>query len=135
MNKNSLKMTVIGAGLMLTGVVIGVKIAEKLFVWGINDMIAKDKLKKIRKQNDISKITFQTRKEAEEVRSNILDIMAEYGVVTVADVFDLIGEESKFTDIHIGWKEFPASTIAIQGSVYGYKLTLPIPVDLDYKQQ
>lgn len=77
------------------------------------------------------KIFFETLDEAEEVLSFVSDIFEDYGVVYVADLYDLCGVPSTFKDNMIGWNDsYSVSKMYILKTKYGYQLKLPKPVDL-----
>ena len=76
-------------------------------------------------------IILETLDEAEKVLSFISDIFEDYGVVYVADVYDLCGVPSNFKDNKIGWNDsHSVSKMHILKTKYGYKLKLPKPVDI-----
>ena len=76
-------------------------------------------------------IIIETLDEAEKVLSFISDIFEDYGVVYVADVYDLCGVPSNFKDNKIGWNDsHSVSKMHILKTKYGYKLKLPKPVDI-----
>ena len=51
-------------------------------------------------------VTFNTRRDAEEVYTALRDIITDYGYVSVGDIYDLIGEyEGSYTDHKYGWTE------------------------------
>ena len=69
-----------------------------------------------------------TRKEGEEVLDNLGDILREYGQVSVADFYDLVGILSEYTDNKRGWKELRYT--GLHKSRYGYTFSLPDPIPL-----
>lgn len=73
-------------------------------------------------------IIVSTRKEGEEVLDNLGDILREYGQVSVADFYDLVGMPSKYTDNKRGWKELRYT--GLHKSRYGYTFSLPDPIAL-----
>ena len=76
-------------------------------------------------------IIIETLDEAEEVLSFVSDIFEKYGVVYVADLYDLCGVPSNFKDNKIGWNDsHSVSKMYISKTKYGYQLKLPKPVDL-----
>ena len=48
-------------------------------------------------------ITLESRGEAEEVLSRMDELIETYGVVSVADLYDLIGKTCQYTDNKYGW--------------------------------
>ena len=56
-----------------------------------------------RARHDFDDILFESRGEAEDVLSHLVDLTIDYGVASVADFYDLSGIESQFTDNKYGW--------------------------------
>lgn len=73
-------------------------------------------------------ITFTTRGEAEEVLCRMDETVDTYGVVTVADFYDLVGITGNYTDNRYGWMSM--RNVDVVRARDGYKLTLPkaIPI-------
>ena len=69
-----------------------------------------------------------TRREGEEVLGSMKDILREYGQVSVADFYDLVGMPSEYTDNKMGWKELRYT--GLHKSRYGYTFSLPDPIEL-----
>lgn len=68
-------------------------------------------------------IILETREEAEEVLERMDELIETYGVVSVADVYDLIGISCNYTDNKYGWTNIRnAEPIHVHG---GYLLKLP----------
>lgn len=68
-------------------------------------------------------IVIPTRGEAEEVLLQMEDLIDTYDVVSVADLYDLVGKESRYTDNHYGWTNIRnAEPIRVRD---GYILKLP----------
>lgn len=67
-----------------------------------------------------------SRDEAELVLERMLDVIAQYEVVSVADLNELIGEESKHTDHKWGW--YSLGHAQIRQTRNGYLIDLP-PVE------
>lgn len=53
---------------------------------------------------DPDDIVLETRGEAEEVLSRMDELIDTYGVVSVADLYDLVGKRTEYTDNKYGWK-------------------------------
>lgn len=64
-----------------------------------------------------------TRGEAEEVLNAMLDILDEYHVVSVADLYDLIGKTTNYMDNKYGWVDL--SRAKIEPTRDGYFIRLP----------
>lgn len=76
-------------------------------------------------------IIIETLGEAEDVLSYVSDIFENYGLVSVADLYDLCGVPSNYEDNKIGWKDsYSVSKMYILKTKYGYQLKLPKPVEL-----
>lgn len=68
-------------------------------------------------------IVLETRGEAEEVLSRMDELIDTYGVVSVADMYDLIGKSCEYTDNKYGWTNIRnAEPIRVRD---GYMLKLP----------
>lgn len=68
-------------------------------------------------------IILDTRGEAEEVLSRMAELIETYGVVSVADMYDLVGKDCNYTDNKYGWTNIRnAEPIRVRD---GYMLKLP----------
>lgn len=78
---------------------------------------------------DYNDIIFETRGDAERVRSQMMDIIDTYGFVTVADLYDLSDLEAPYTSNKYGWTSL-RSAESVRGRD-GYLLKLPkaLPID------
>ena len=82
-----------------------------------------------RARHDFDEIVLETRGEAEEVLSHLVDLTIDYGQATVADLYDLVGITSDFTDQKYGWIELhDANVQRVRG---GYLINLPRTRPLD----
>jgi hypothetical protein len=82
-----------------------------------------------RARHDFDEILLETRGEAEEVLSNLVDLTLDYGVASVADLYELVGVTTNFVDNKWGWTDLrDAHVDRVRG---GYLLKLPQPVSLD----
>lgn len=74
-------------------------------------------------------IILETRGEAEEVLSHLIELVETYGMASVADLYELVGITGSFTDNKYGWTNL--STASISRVRDGYLLNLPntIPID------
>lgn len=48
-------------------------------------------------------LIFNSKKEAEELILSMEEVIDEYGVVSVADMYDLVGMTANYTDSNYGW--------------------------------
>ena len=67
-----------------------------------------------------------------EVRSRLINIITMYDYVTVADYYDIIGYETKYTDIKVGWISLREATIAMTDEPGIYELILPKPIPITF---
>lgn len=80
--------------------------------------------------SDINDIIFESRGEAEEVLSNLVDIVVDYGAATVADLYDLVGVTGSFTDNKYGWTDLGGVNVhRARGG--GYIINLPRAMAID----
>lgn len=73
-------------------------------------------------------IIFNTRGEAEYVRSQLDDIMATYGMVRIADLYDLVGLSCDYTHNNYGWTNI--RNAEIRPTRDGYLLAMPRAIPL-----
>ncbi len=76
-----------------------------------------------RARHDFDEIVLETRGEAEEVLSHLVDLTVDYGQATVADLYDLVGIQSSYTDNKYGWTDLRSSSVNRVRD--GYLLNLP----------
>lgn len=76
----------------------------------------------------IEEPVFGSRVEANKVLDDMIDIIEKYGVVTVAELYELCDITSNYTDNLYGWVNLKeAEIIKIR---VGYKLSLPLATRL-----
>lgn len=75
-------------------------------------------------------IILETRGEAEDVLSNLVDIAYEYGSASVADLYDLVGVTGSFTDNRYGWSNLAGAKVS-RARGGGYIIDLPRVEELD----
>ena len=68
-------------------------------------------------------IVVETRGEAETVLSRMDEIMEEYSIVRVADLYDLVGVTGDYTDNNYGWTNIRNAKIVRVRD--GYKIDMP----------
>lgn len=82
-----------------------------------------------RARHNFDDIILESRGEAEEVLSHLVDLTEDYGMASVADLYDLVGVTSNFTDNKYGWDNLASGRVVpVRG---GYLLELPRPIVLD----
>lgn len=82
-----------------------------------------------RNRFDFDDIVFSDRRDAEEVLRQMDALMDTYKLVTVADLYDLVGKTGEYTDQKYGWTNLRnANWVRARD---GYKLSLPKPLPID----
>ena len=66
---------------------------------------------------------FETRGEAEDVLDRMREIVSNYGIVSVADLYELAGVVGNYTDQRYGWTGL-RNTDDVR-TRYGYQIRLP----------
>lgn len=86
---------------------------------------------RVRTGHSYEEIAFTSRDTAEFVLDQMLDIVGRYGIVTVADFFDIAGyKNDNFTNNKYGWTEIPTTPPRlISGGDYVLDLPRPMPID------
>lgn len=82
-----------------------------------------------RATHDFREIILETRAEAQDVLDGLDERIDQYGTVTVADLYDLVGISSDFTDNKWGWRTLQNSGISRMRN--GFRVDLPRTVSLD----
>ena len=71
----------------------------------------------------------ETRGEAEEVLDAMNDVIETYGMVSVMDLYDLVGISGQYTDNNYGWKNLRnAEPVRTRDGEYMLKLPRAIPL-------
>lgn len=82
-----------------------------------------------RSSRDIDDIIIPTRHEANEVLQQLYYLMEKYQQVTVADVYELVGIDTTYTDNKWGWLDI--REVGISRVRSGYLLNLPRPESIE----
>lgn len=82
-----------------------------------------------RNNYDYNDIVLDDRGEAEEVLMRMDELLDTYGVVSVADFYDLVGVVGNYTDGKYGWTNLRNASV-VRGRD-GYKIRLPKALPLD----
>lgn len=85
--------------------------------------------RRARSQHNFDDIVLGTQAEATEVVDALFELVGTYGVAKVADLYDLVGVTSVFTDEKWGWSDIRG--IGSTRVRDGYLLDLPRPEPLD----
>jgi hypothetical protein len=76
-----------------------------------------------RATHDFSDVILESRGEAEDVLDGLRNLISQYEVATVNELYDLVGLTGEFTDDKWGWYDLRSASVrAIRG---GYLLNLP----------
>lgn len=79
---------------------------------------------------EFDEILLSQRVEADEVLDRLFGLVEKYEAATVADLYDMINEDPKFTDYKYGWIDLTGSRV-VRARGGGYLLDLPRPEPLD----
>lgn len=85
---------------------------------------------KNRARHNFDELIIDSRAEADEVISTLVDLTLDYDQATVSDLYALVGTPHTSTDTRWGWTDLSsASASPLRGG--GYVLNLPKPIFLD----
>lgn len=85
--------------------------------------------RRVRNGYDYDDIILESRGEAEDVLDRMDDLIDSYGIVSVADLYDLVGIQGNYTDNKYGWTNLRSADV--QRLRDGYLLKLPKALPLD----
>lgn len=74
-------------------------------------------------------IIFDNRGEAEAVKQQMMATIARYGVVTVADLYDMADLSAPYTSQKYGWMDVSSAEAKRERDGYVLKLPRPVPID------
>ena len=74
-------------------------------------------------------IILTDRREAQEVLDRMDEMMATYGLVRVADLFDLVGKSGSYTDNKYGWTSIRSAEIVRVRDGWWIKMPRAVPID------
>jgi hypothetical protein len=84
---------------------------------------------KDRARHNFDDIILESRGEAEEVLSHLVDLTLDYGQASVSDLYDLVGITGNFTDDKWGWTNLSSASVSRVRE--GYMINLPKAILLD----
>lgn len=85
--------------------------------------------RRARASHDFDEIIIPTKVEAEEVIDGLFTLIQQYETVTVADLYEMVGQTGDFTDEKWGWTDLRGAGVTrVKG---GYLLDLPKTEPLD----
>lgn len=85
---------------------------------------------RVRTGYDFDEYSLDNRGEAEEVLSQMDDLIDRYGTVSVADYCELIGVRSNYTDNNYGWSNIRSATV-VRDRDGGWVIKLPRAMPLN----
>ena len=74
-------------------------------------------------------IILDNRGEAEDVLARIDELVATYGIASVADLYDLVGISGNYTDNKYGWTDVRSATVVRTRDGYLIKLPKVLPLN------
>lgn len=79
---------------------------------------------------DLDDISFDSRGEAEMVLDKMIDVIEEYGFVTVSDLYDIADlSAAPYTGYKYGWKNLRYAEVVRRRDGYVIKLPRALPID------
>lgn len=78
---------------------------------------------------DFDDIVISTAQEAEDVLQQMVDTIGKYGIVTVNDYYDFVGEVGNPCDANYGWSSLRTADIVRVRDGYIIKLPKPKPIE------
>ena len=84
---------------------------------------------RVRRGYDFEDIILDSRREAEEVLDRMEDLIDTYKIVSVADLYDLVGISGNYTDNKYGWTNLRNAYVESHRDGYSLKLPKPLPLD------
>lgn len=85
--------------------------------------------RRARASHDFDEIILETRVEAEVVIDHLFEVVSKYETATVADLYDMVGIDGKYTDDKWGWTDLRGAGVTRVRN--GYLLDLPKPEPID----
>lgn len=74
-------------------------------------------------------IILSSRAEAEKVLTSMDDLIDKYGLISVADYYDLVDVSSQYTDNHYGWDDIRSARVVRVSNGYMIKLPKAVPIN------
>lgn len=78
---------------------------------------------------DYDDIILENRGEAEDVLSRMDELISTYGLVSVADLYDLVGITGNYTDNKYGWTDIRSASVIRVRDGYAIKLPKALPLN------
>lgn len=74
-------------------------------------------------------VILESRGEAEDVLTRMDELMDEYGMVSVADLYDLVGISCNYTDNNYGWTNIRNAEVVRVRNGYMIKMPKALPIE------
>ena len=84
---------------------------------------------RIRNDYNYNDISLDNRGEAEDVLSRMDELISTYGLVSVADFYDLVGFTGNYTDNNYGWTDIRNARVVAVKDGYVIKLPKALPLN------
>lgn len=84
--------------------------------------------REMRVRHDFSELYLPTKGEAEKTLDALFDLVDQYEVANVADLYDLLGIQRTYVDERWGWLDLRGSST--EWTRHGYRLNLPKPIQI-----
>lgn len=84
-------------------------------------------------QDRFENVVFSSRREAEDVMDQCQKLIDLYGVLTIADLYDLIGINTVYTDNNYGWYDIKDWKICRIRRGYNINVTKAKPITIEPK--
>ena len=84
---------------------------------------------RVRSAYSYDDIILETRGEAEDVLTRMDELIDTYGIVSVADMYDLVGISGNYTDNKYGWTNLRNAEPVLVRDGYMLKLPKPGPIN------
>ncbi len=105
---------------------VGARVQERKDIHDLGEVLNQEIKKSSHPKGIVTpEVTFQARSDAEKVLDQMNQTISDYGHVTIADLFELVGETGSFKSNHFGWTDLKAARVKRLG--FGYLLELPKP--------
>lgn len=89
----------------------------------------RDSDSRVRTRFDYDDLIFESRGEAEAVRTQMEDVIERYGLVTVADMYDMADLTAPYTASKYGWTSIRTAEVTRVKDGYILKLPKAVPID------
>lgn len=89
----------------------------------------RDRIRRSRGMPGFNELIFTTRREADDVLDNLFNLISQYQIASVSDLYELSGLQADHTALKWGWTELRGAVV--RGTPDGYLLILPRPEPIE----